>query len=489
MTIAPSDQPSAKVLDQIQKRRTYIHETHLDRLMARLNTVGRNSPVKLTKKGKTELCLKASSLIDAVMKLDVSPTKKNSSWMIGHFIEGNIKRVEDFNKFATYLQTYEALRPGGYFARYPDHNKTFGDLSRITPVEMADFIDSIDTESMRSRAEIDREKEEKFFKSGAAKLWLDDETTKIVRVYTWAASCYFGRNTRWCTAADNDSETFRNYVEDSALVICLDKATNSRWQIAVPFREKGKDRLGEYSYSYGDLMLCDEKDDEINICDVDDLGPEDIPASLLTMLHMLMKSPLYGTSDFDDALYFISSQVWTEENFHAWEAWIQANEKDTYRARNGENRFSNARRWLPEGTIFTDIRSLAFLDLNDEDDYSAINLGAEGISDAFIRAAIAENPVLLVQVPDPVRYLDAVSEYDHSDIVEAIIERDKSIPFTKSMAELIAEIDPQQFSELADDIRTNDDVFKVAVTHLLQLWGRPVHDLALVIKDEEPQAA
>jgi hypothetical protein len=57
------------------------------------------------------------------------------------------------------------------------------------------------------------------------------EKMKIVKLYSMAASCYFGKNTRWCTTSrDKNDNMFNAYNDDGDIFVILDKANNRRWQ-------------------------------------------------------------------------------------------------------------------------------------------------------------------------------------------------------------------------------------------------------------------
>ena len=65
---------------------------------------------------------------------------------------------------------------------------------------------------------------------------------------TKEASCYFGINTEWCTAATSSDNAFESYNRDGPLYIILEKKTNTRWQ---------------YHYESGQFQ--DENDNSINV--------------------------------------------------------------------------------------------------------------------------------------------------------------------------------------------------------------------------------
>ena len=65
-------------------------------------------------------------------------------------------------------------------------------------------------------------------KSGAEKVY-EDERWLVVIPYTKEASCLYGANTQWCTAARKDN-AFKEYNENGYLYINIDKKNNCKYQ-------------------------------------------------------------------------------------------------------------------------------------------------------------------------------------------------------------------------------------------------------------------
>lgn len=125
------------------------------------------------------------------------------------------KIKEDLNKY-TLLKVKNKLKP--------EHK----DINRFkTYNELLDILDTYtDTKSNRDK---DKELEQSFFDNKQAILVANTPTWKIVIPKTKNASCYFGVNTKWCTAAKEDN-AFNEYNRIGSLYIILHKPTNKRWQ-------------------------------------------------------------------------------------------------------------------------------------------------------------------------------------------------------------------------------------------------------------------
>jgi len=72
-------------------------------------------------------------------------------------------------------------------------------------------------------------KEQKFYDDGAAELLYNDDQIKVVIPRSKAASQFFGKGTRWCTAAENNNR-FAYYNKKGPLYIVILKGTNAKYQ-------------------------------------------------------------------------------------------------------------------------------------------------------------------------------------------------------------------------------------------------------------------
>jgi hypothetical protein len=73
-----------------------------------------------------------------------------------------------------------------------------------------------------------------------------------------AASCFFGRNTRWCTTSrDKNDNMFNAYAKDGPLFVILDKQSNKRWQFHFDLGQSMELRMQQNQF-------MDEKDHEVN---------------------------------------------------------------------------------------------------------------------------------------------------------------------------------------------------------------------------------
>jgi hypothetical protein len=169
---------------------------------------------------------RAQKIFDAIVNADPDIHKKNSQWLLNLFLkpagDGHAFLLEDLEKATYYLDVYQKvkakLQPN---ARDLNRYKSLPDLyAAIEPLEQD-----------MSKREADRQADAQMH--GQAKVVYNTSTYKIVIPLTKEASCYFGMNTQWCTAATRGQNYFDSYNKDGPLYIILEKATNKRWQFHV----------------------------------------------------------------------------------------------------------------------------------------------------------------------------------------------------------------------------------------------------------------
>jgi hypothetical protein len=184
------------------------------------------------------------SIVKWIEKSDPSPTKQYMTWLVQRYVSGNINKMEDIPARSTKaLNLYMKL--GNKKKLQPEHT----DINRIkTLPDLEDVIDTYREVDTSSNKEQEKSIEQGMYKSGDAKLVHNDATYKVVIPITHKASCYFGKNTKWCTTTTDDDSSHDEYAEQGDMYIVLHKATNARWQ---------------FHFETGSFM--DENDSEIEI--------------------------------------------------------------------------------------------------------------------------------------------------------------------------------------------------------------------------------
>lgn len=141
---------------------------------------------------------------------------KYGKWLLQLYINRQLK-IEDLYKATTYLK---------YFIKYynvindKDINKckSLSDLYNIVAYYMRnDYVATSKSDEVRK------------IKEGAEKVY-EDERWLVIIPHTKEASCYYGKGTQWCTAADKGNNMFDNYNDQGFLYINIDKLNNCKYQ-------------------------------------------------------------------------------------------------------------------------------------------------------------------------------------------------------------------------------------------------------------------
>lgn len=199
----------------------------------------------------TETFVDAVELLEKLIDGDPSPTKKYSEWMIKQMIGlGSrltysiadnvnlfIELIEKFHKLSssitpediTYAETTSSLVNGNKILNGPKDINKYDSIWGLQAVLNAVYLRNVQKEKERgAKNESDR--------------IYEDNRFLIVQPYTHGASCYYGRNTKWCTTSKGDTRYFDKYSDEGNLYYIIDKKSNdSTWgKMALLVRNNGK---------------------------------------------------------------------------------------------------------------------------------------------------------------------------------------------------------------------------------------------------------
>lgn len=168
-----------------------------------------------------DLDITSAALNSLLLKAeDADPTsnKKFVPTILRWYLSADLECVEDLYKAREPLATYVKLK-----------NK-IKDVDLRT-ISYFDFLRAMRTYAgMQTGSETDKAQEQAFYDSQSASLVHNDAEVKIVIPHTVEASCFFGRNTEWCTAATTSDNMFDDYNKSGTLYIILYKKENRREQ-------------------------------------------------------------------------------------------------------------------------------------------------------------------------------------------------------------------------------------------------------------------
>jgi hypothetical protein len=139
---------------------------------------------------------------------------KFGKWILNIYNRGNLKE-EDFYKVKDYLTTFKL-----------NYNKMANkDLNAYKG--LPDLYTAI--EPYIGHQDVSHKQEIKNIKQDAEKVFEDDNWLVIIP-HTEEASCYYGKNTQWCTAATKSGNMFKYYNDQGPLYININKKTNEKFQ-------------------------------------------------------------------------------------------------------------------------------------------------------------------------------------------------------------------------------------------------------------------
>jgi hypothetical protein len=147
-------------------------------------------------------------------------TKKNTQWMLNIILKGAMP-IEDLDQARMYLKRFAEVRS----RLQPDQR----DINRYKSLpDLFAVLEPFEDKEIVSKRAEDRALEKKMLEQ--AKVIYNGPDYRVLIPLTQEASCYFGINTQWCTAATTARNHFPSYNARGPLYIILEKKTNTRWQ-------------------------------------------------------------------------------------------------------------------------------------------------------------------------------------------------------------------------------------------------------------------
>jgi len=108
------------------------------------------------------------------------------------------------------------------------------DINQYTnPTFLEELMEVVD--SRKTNKELERE-----LKLQAEKIY-EDDSVLVVLPKTYAASCYYGANTKWCTTTRVSSHYFRQYAERGELYYFINKENGNKMALHVDDKSKEKE--------------------------------------------------------------------------------------------------------------------------------------------------------------------------------------------------------------------------------------------------------
>lgn len=138
--------------------------------------------------------------------VDPSPQKQYVLWLLRMYIAGQIKRIEDAR--STVAPALAKFHEAKIRKKLPDHMR---DINRYK--SLTQFYRDVDSISLP---------EKELTNKGSSEVYYEDGHMRIMYPKDEAAACYYGQQTKWCTAA-RDHNMFDHYNKQGPMYIILPK--------------------------------------------------------------------------------------------------------------------------------------------------------------------------------------------------------------------------------------------------------------------------
>jgi len=170
--------------------------------------------------------LSVDEFMDKISQLD--PSKKYLEWILNSYIKKDIK-FEDLYKLKSDLELFTKSKK--------DKSLEKTDINQYTPRSLVKAITAITTQ---------RADTEHHMRTEGADVVIDGSDATILELKTQEAACYYGKDTRWCTARLDDNNQFDTHNDEAPIYVALCK-DGRKFQF----------HIGE------DMQFMDEHDDPI----------------------------------------------------------------------------------------------------------------------------------------------------------------------------------------------------------------------------------
>ncbi len=177
--------------------------------------------------------------VTEVMKVDPTPNQKYGLWIINMYLSGAIKRFEDLPRVTEPLMVFHKFK----------QRMQIKDINQIKTLnQLYDLTEPF--EDQKSNKEVKRGYRDELITKGEAEILLNNNKWRVIVPKTEAASCEFGKNTKWCTAANRNNQ-FNSYNNNGKKIYIIEDKPNNR----------------RYQFSFDDEQFTDERDNPINLYD------------------------------------------------------------------------------------------------------------------------------------------------------------------------------------------------------------------------------
>ena len=174
-----------------------------------------------------------NDIVDYWARVDPTPNHKYLDWIMRQYMRKNF-RQEDFGRVRTALEAFD---------RHKAHIPQKDILRYDKLMDLEDAVEAV-TGTKSKREEIRDVKHE-----GADKIF-DEGGVVVYHIKTEAAAKFYGKGTKWCTAAENDC-LFKHYNKEGPLYVIFCKGFNGK--------------LEKFQFHFESDQFMDVEDNDIDL--------------------------------------------------------------------------------------------------------------------------------------------------------------------------------------------------------------------------------
>ncbi len=175
---------------------------------------------------------KAVALMLKIRERDPSLRKKYVSWIIRSYLKGGIQYAEDLSRVYHALSRFDATK-----RTLPQDKR---DINKFT--SLADLEDIVDPLEDVEPSNKDLRRQETAKARLESEVLLETENTLVLSPKTKEAAIFWGRQTRWCTAATQSQNMYRYYASMGPLYVIIVDGEKFQFQIESQQLNDARDR-------------------------------------------------------------------------------------------------------------------------------------------------------------------------------------------------------------------------------------------------------
>jgi hypothetical protein len=202
-------------LDLFEGRIETLIDLYKDRVSSKLQQDGVHKPV--------------ISFIHDTSGFDPTTKKIYTQWMLNSYLKDEVK-AEDLYKCRNDLIIFDKFK----------NKLQIKDINKYTPRSLYQAVKDLDPQSAASN----RQQKQQIKTEGADVVMKGPDCT-ILKLKTKEAACYYGKGTRWCTAADKSENAFNKLNKHGPIYVAMcDDGRKFQIQIATwQFMDEQDDRF------------------------------------------------------------------------------------------------------------------------------------------------------------------------------------------------------------------------------------------------------